>query len=689
MPNKLLSNNKNSNFVDSVPMLWVIIPYIIGIVLADRVGIIASLNLWFIGGIIYIALIVLLGKIRNQTTGLNLVFNISILAFIAYLSFTYTSSIQYSNLKFTHDYTYNDSSGYSIIRLSDDGLEKKSTIRYTTTIIDTKFLKDSTIPHVNAYIYLQKSNLRYAKGDTLIVPSRWEKIKNSKNPFSFDYATFCFRKGIFLNQYIDSGKAVLIGVNRHRTFIDKVKGFGLKKLDYYIKDSKNKGLLKAMILGDEADLDPEMQNVYADTGIIHIVSISGAHVAILFGALLFLFQKIKLNRRNILTLLTGLFTIWFYVLIAGAPTPALRAAVMFSILEIGLFLNQKSNTINQLLLAAFMLLLWQPFWIFEIGFQLSFIAVLSILIFYPKIYALFSAKNKFVRWLWSAISLSISAEILIAPLVVYYFHNFPIMFIPANLIASLCMSIVLILSFGVIILSFISPISLFIASIIDFILHYFHVAIYFLHNLNVSSFKALYMSALSLWLWWAFIAFVFAYYILKNKIMLWSSLVALLLLSSLHLIRSIKIHHQQKVIFYSSTKEPIIDIINANTSLASNNAKSDIWVQKNTHIGLGVAHICKDELKPIFIIKNKTFLIIDSLTPTEISIPIDIILIKSLHNNLRLENIIKQCSPSYVVYTAKEGSYRDAKFSSICKNNGVLAYNTSSQGAYVFSSNDY
>src|SRR5690606_12025703 len=179
--------------------------------------------------------------------------------------------------------------------------------------------------------------------------------------------------------------------------------------------------------------------------------------------------------------------IWIYVIVAGAPTSAVRAATMFSLLGIGFALQKNPNGVNQLLATAFVLLCVQPFWLYDVGFQLSFTAVLSIFLFYKWVYRWYSPVNKIARSLWAAVAVSIAAEVLVAPLVVYYFHLFPLQFIVANVLAYLFMSILLI---GGMVLIAVSPfyaIAHFVAAILTTVTTWFNNAIYLLQNLNFDS----------------------------------------------------------------------------------------------------------------------------------------------------------------------------------------------------------
>ena len=191
---------------------------------------------------------------------------------------------------------------YSLAVISAEPISKNKTTKYEVSIL--KYLDSIQIKESigKAYVYVLKAGKeqRISRGDTLLLPSNWQAINNSGNPFELNYQKSCARKGIYFQQFVAPEKVIVYAArnNSSITFLERAHKYGINSIQQHIKDSSTSALLKAMLLGDERDIDPTMREAYSDTGIIHIISISGAHVAILFATIAALFELVKSKKRN-------------------------------------------------------------------------------------------------------------------------------------------------------------------------------------------------------------------------------------------------------------------------------------------------------------------------------------------------------------------------------------------------------
>lgn len=379
-----------------------------------------------------------------------------------------------------------------------------------------------------AFVYVHKSGypLRLQKGDSVIVPGKWQPVKAADNPFEFDYATYCRRNGITMQQFCSRADIVTYGRNNPgaNSYTERMRDWCMAQLDKYIPDTKARGLMQAMLLGDEVNLDEELRDAYAATGIIHIIAISGGNVAIFFIVISFLLRWLKHKKYLWVRYAIALPLVWFYVVMAGSSPSAIRAAVMFSLLALGVMLQKNNNSLNQLFATAFVLLCAEPMWLFAVGFQLSFVAVLSIILFYGPIYKWLSPKYLPTKALWSTVAASMAAEILVAPLVIYYFHNFPLMFIVANVAAYIFMSVVLILGLVVIVLSFVPVAAAVLGLGIGGLVDIFGRMVSWLQQFNPPSFHFLVLTGTELVLTYACIAGFAVFMMRKQKSALFTGL---------------------------------------------------------------------------------------------------------------------------------------------------------------------
>ena len=194
-----------------------------------------------------------------------------------------------------------------------------------------------------------------------------------------------------------------------------------------IKGDKELGLAEALLIGYKDDLDKTLVQSYTNTGVVHIIAISGLHLGLIYWLLVQLLKP--LQRRKYMKWLRPVIIIlglWLFSLLAGAQPSILRSAVMFTCIVIGETIAKKTSIYNSLALSAFGLLCWNPYWLWDVGFQLSYSAVLSIIIFMRPVYNLLYVKNKILDFFWKINAVTIAAQILTLPLSIYHFHQFPV-----------------------------------------------------------------------------------------------------------------------------------------------------------------------------------------------------------------------------------------------------------------------
>ena len=217
-------------------------------------------------------------------------------------------------------------------------------------------------------------------------------------------------------------------------------------------------------------------------------------------------------------------------------------------------LEKNNNSLNQLFATAFLLLCAEPMWLFSTGFQLSFVAVLSLILFYKPVYKWVSPVNKIVAMLWSTVAASIAAEVLVAPLVVYYFHNFPLLFIVANVAAYLFMSIVLIMGMLIIVLSFIPAVATFIGVCTVWIVTVFDRIVTWLQSFNPESFHFIMLTGTELFMVYIIITGIVLFLMKQQKPALFTGITAGCLLLCLLCTSEWTRLRQQRFVVYNYCK---------------------------------------------------------------------------------------------------------------------------------------
>jgi competence protein ComEC len=301
-------------------------------------------------------------------------------------------------------------------------------------------------------------------GDVWLVQGRPELSKGPANLGEFDYRRYLQTHQVYHSQFVHQGQYKVLGYaplswpvaisQRTAAVLDGV-------LRRYVPSRREYALGTALVLGFKDDIDHDTRQAYADTGTTHIMAVSGLQVGLLFAALRWLLARVQLGgstlRRRLLTAGLGLGLIWSYALLTGLSASVLRATVMFTLVILGQAWERQSSLFNTLSAAAFCLLLYNPYLLCDVGFQLSFLAVLSIVYLQPRIVRWLHVRNavldrqrswhapavqkawRALAWLadaaWQLTALSLAAQVATFPLGLYYFHQFPFSFLLSNLIA--------------------------------------------------------------------------------------------------------------------------------------------------------------------------------------------------------------------------------------------------------------
>ncbi len=276
-------------------------------------------------------------------------------------------------------------------------------------------------------------------GSQVIITKTLQPIRNSGNPGTFNYEQYCSFQGIYYQAFLQpSDFRVLQSTSIF--FLDdwliQARNKILGLLREKIHDEKQLGLAEALLIGYRDDLDKALVRSYSNTGVVHIIAISGMHLALIYGLLVLLFRPFQKQRWvRWVKPVTILFVLWGFSFIAGAAPSILRSTVMFSFIVLGNSIGKRGNIYNNLAASAFVILVFDPFSLWDAGFQLSYAAVLSIVIFSGPIRKWFYFNNRILKAAWDLSSVTLSAQILTLPIVLYHFHRIPTMFLLANLFA--------------------------------------------------------------------------------------------------------------------------------------------------------------------------------------------------------------------------------------------------------------
>ncbi len=290
-------------------------------------------------------------------------------------------------------------------------------------------------------VYFRKDSLskKLQYGSRVVFQAFIQPVVNTGNPGAFDYRQYCAFQDIYHQVFLQPADyRVLAGL--HAGIFTKALFHTVNRILSVLKKcipgEKEAGVAEALLIGYRNDLDKDLVQSYSNTGVVHIIAISGLHLGMIYGLLIFLLKPIsKLKSNRWLNPLIILAVLWGFSLLTGAAASILRSAVMFSFIVIGKSLDRRTHIYNTLAASAFCLLIYNPYFLWDVGFQLSYAAVLSIVLFMKPVYQWFYLKNKILDTIWQLNAVTLSAQVLTLPMILFYFHQFPNFFLFTNFVA--------------------------------------------------------------------------------------------------------------------------------------------------------------------------------------------------------------------------------------------------------------
>ena len=281
---------------------------------------------------------------------------------------------------------------------------------------------------------------KYIPGDRVVSIVSLNYIPSNSNPEAFDYAFYLKTKGIIFQSFVKGNQHRHDIKSDHNVFWDivgKTSAFASNTLNKYLTDEENNAIAHALLLGQTLLLSEDIYKNYTDTGAIHVLSVSGLHVAIFISLFVWLFSKVNdsVIWWKFVKVVALLLIVWFYVVLTGMSPSVVRSGTMVSLYIIGTHFFNGTNSYNLLSIAAICMLIYNPLYLFQASFQFSYLSLLSILYFQPKIASWWVPSSKPVKFFWDLINVSLAAQILVFPVTVFYFHQFPSYFAVSGIIA--------------------------------------------------------------------------------------------------------------------------------------------------------------------------------------------------------------------------------------------------------------
>ncbi|WP_298950410.1 ComEC/Rec2 family competence protein [uncultured Nonlabens sp.] len=669
---------------------------ILGILFSRFIKIDPAFFIYAICGAVFCAMIVLL--IGKFYFGFKAVFALSVYSFFFLIGGVH---LYFQNeIEVNHFITKQ-------IQGQDHVLQLKLSERLTSNKFNDRFYAqvlalDKEVVSGNTLVLFKRSDsLGYKVGDRLTVYDDVNLPAFARNPEDFDYRKYLKSIDVYGQVYVDKPK-ILKHVNGEGdlSFLLKLRKTILTELARSGLRDRPKAMIEALVLGQRQNLDPEVTKSFRDAGVIHILALSGLHVGILLLILRFMSRRLlRFKYGHWIQSVLLIVLLWSFALLTGMSPSIMRAVTMFSFVAIGMNLKRKGSVYHSLTLSAFLLLLYDPRLLFQVGFQLSYMAVFSIVLIQPVIAGLWTWRNKVKDFFWNIFTVTLAAQIGVAGISLFYFHQFPGLFILGNMMLLPLLPFIIGASLLLIFLLVIDFPTGWLVAILNKVLEFIIGTV-----ARISSWDTFIIKEVHISLWetvliyvalFSIILFLLPYfkrskrerfYLKKPNWMLHTSIVSLLLFFSLKGYES-----------YSSGTERFFVLHQATGSAVSISNNNHALVYTDLHVMDSLrAFNSLERLKAIENHRGKT-LVIDTLKNvlSHKEVPLIVVDENSLYSNeiknatvllshspkINLERLILDISPKLII--ADGSNYRNIvdKWKVTCYKNNVELLNTYEVGA--------
>lgn len=475
--------------------------------------------------------------------------------------------------------------------------------------------------HGKVLLNVSKDSIKesFSADEILLVYGIISEIPKPLNPYQFDYSKYMKSLGVYGQLRVSEkeilktsiGTQTLMGIaqNFRTEIVEKLQKTKLKK--------DERAIIQALVLGEKKDIDKNLYSEYAAAGAVHILAVSGLHVGILYVILAFLFKPLsRLKYGIIFHSLLIVLLLWGFALLSGLSPSVTRAVTMFSFFAFAKLFNRETNSINTLFLSFLALLIFNPLWLFQVGFQLSYLAVFFIVWLLPIFYKIGYSKYWIVRKVWTIVAVTVSAQIGVLPLSLYYFHQFPGLFLLTNIVVLPFLTVLMCGGILIVILATLEILPDWLASSYNFLIEGLNGFIHWVAVQDEFLFKNIHFSTLKV-VGAYMVIIALALLLMKMKYRrLVVSLLAISGFITIYIYDEFRTSANQFVIFQKS-KQTLIGRKNGKNLVVFKNGPveniSETYPIKSYITAINIDTYSEEKLPQLFKYNHKNILILDSL----------------------------------------------------------------------------
>lgn len=522
--------------------------------------------------------------------------------------------------------------------------------------------------------------------EKLLTITNFKEISPPKNPNQFNYKRYLEKQNIYHQLTINSNELKVLSSN-----ITSLKGLAHRFRTKVITNLEKNGfkndelsIISSLLLGQRQEVSKEILENYSKAGAIHILAISGLHVGIILLLLNFILKPLTfLKNGKTIKLILVLLLLWVFAFIAGLSASVVRAVTMFSAVAISIMGNRQRNVYYSLIFSALFLLLIHPFYLFDVGFQLSYLAVFFIVWLQPIIEKLWKPKLKILKYPWQLFTVSLAAQIGVLPLSLYYFHQFPGLFFLTNLIVIPFLGFILGLGFIVIFLALLNMLPKLLVNFYEIVISLMNSFIAWIAKQESFLFENIAFSVLLMIVSYFFIISFFNWIQNKSFKTLRIALICLALLQTTFIYEKWKTSSTNEIVVFNQNKRTLIaKRAGKNTSFYSSDSVFNKGVLSNyLQENFAKKQHLKTNIEPTLLLAKKIF-IVDSLGVYNIPNlhPEKVLLINSPRVNL--DRLISKLKPKQII--ADNSNYKSliANWEKTCNKHKISFYYTNKLGAF-------
>lgn len=552
-------------------------------------------------------------------------------------------------------------------------------------------------------LYFPKDSLaeRLNYGMRLVFKKPLREITSTGNPGGFDYKTYCLFQGLTHQVYLGPNDFLSLPgqeIDWWRKFLFDSRQSIVGIVRKYIRGEKERGLAEALLIGYKEDLDKDLVQSYANTGVVHVIAISGLHLGLIYWLLVQLLMPLrKFRRLKWIRLAFIICCLWLFSLLAGAQPSVLRSALMFTCIALGESLSRDNSIINSLAFSAFILLCIDPFWIWNAGFQLSYAAVLSIIIFMKKVYGFIYLKNKMLDLLWKMNAVTIAAQILTTPLSLYHFHQFPNFFLLSNLLAIPLSSLILLGEILMCGFSFCFPFAKALGDLLSLLIRLLNGFVEHIDALPGSVWKGISINVYQVVLLFLLVVLLWDWFVNRSSAALKGFSICLLGILVFRTLSFIECSKRMAFIVYNVPKSSATGMVCGRETLfltdemlVDNQPLFDFHLRPSliVHRTKSVQMLAKDFHQPVLIRGGgKNIMLLGSMPPKSYFPPnfqVDVLVLTG-NARLRLNDIVNSFYPARIIFDSSTPSWKIQYWQRACDSLDIPCHNVIENGAFVMS----